>query len=80
MFDMTHPYFAKDYLKPSKVKPEEDDQLVPNVDSFFDLLPEPKHKVKKNRCSLVGLSKHERTLRALKKLRLRKEQMEIKEK
>ena len=47
MFDMTHPYFAKDYLKPSKVKPEEDDQLVPNVDSFFDLLPEPKHKVKK---------------------------------
>ena len=73
-FNLTHPYFAKDYVKPKPIVPELDNELVPNVGEFFDLLPTPKPKGKRQKhCTLVGLTKHERTEKALKKLRLRKE-------
>ena len=47
-FDLTHPYFAKDYVKPRTIELEEDlnDGLVPNLNQYFDGLPEPINKKK----------------------------------
>ena len=45
-FDLTHPIFKKEYVKPKEVKPELDDALVPNLNGFFTGLPEVQTKRK----------------------------------
>lgn len=47
-FDASHPYFAKGYVKPKKIELEEelDDGLVPNINEYFDGLPELVNKKK----------------------------------
>ena len=77
--DVEHPYFSKDYQKPKKViAPEVHDEYVPNVDNFFDNLPQKLTKGKQSRCSIAGDTKRERQAKALKKLNLRKQAMEAK--
>ena len=77
--DVEHPYFSKDYQKPKKViAPEVHDEYVPNVNNFFDNLPQKLTKGKQSRCTIAGDSKRERQAKAMKKLMLRKQAMEEK--
>ena len=77
--NVKHPYFRKDYQKPKKAVPTEDDTgYVPNVNQFFDGLPQKLTKGKQSRCSIAGDTKKERQAKALKKLKLRKQAMEAK--
>ena len=57
-FGIQHPIFDKRYVRPKEVLPELDSGLVPNLDAFFDSLPEAKHKKKSTRSALVGDTKH----------------------
>ena len=74
-----HPYFSKDYQKPKKAVPTDvDTEYVPNVNHFFDGLPQKFTKGKQSRCSIAGDTKQQRKKKALKKLMLRKQAMEEK--
>ena len=75
-FNTQHPFFAKDYVKPTKIIPKLDNTLVPNLNDFFVGLPEPKIKGKAMRCTLVSETKQQRVEKALERLRLRRTEME----
>lgn len=76
-FKLVHPIFMKNYQKPKRVveDPELDDEMIPNIGGFFSDLPIVQQKGKHKRCAILGESKHQRDLKALKKMKLRQEKM-----